>query len=259
MNKDEARAAEKRRSRNRKLLALEVACIVIAVVCVGVVVQQASRYVIADREFSQLTAETGRDVTTLVELYGDAVGWIYVEDTRIDYPVMWTPEEPEYYLHRNADGDYSYAGTPFLGEGSDPDEPTTNSMIVYAHHMRDGSMFAQLEKFESSTFAEEHEILYTDLSGQHSYRVVAAWHEDLSGSDYYRYWDNVGTLDEEAFEAYVQAATERSLYATDCTAAYGDELLALSTCSSGTSEERFVVLAVKVATDESTIGIKADG
>lgn len=247
---------KKLRRRNRKLLAVEVVCVVVAVVCIAVIVWQAGKYIVADQRFEEVKEETGRDPERLIELYGDAVGWIYVDDTRIDYPVMYTPDDPEYYLHRNVDGDYSFAGTPFLGEGSNPEEESTDSMIVYAHHMRDGSMFGQLEKYEEEDFAASHDVYYLDTEGVHVYHVIAAWHEDLSGSSYYRYWDNVGTLSEEDFDEYVQEAASRSLYQTQWSASYGDELLTLSTCSYGTSEERFVVVAVRDDDAENESGLK---
>lgn len=255
MGRKNANPDKKLRRRNRKLLAVEVVCVVVAVVCIAVIVWQASKYIVADERFEEVKEETGRDPERLIELYGDAVGWIYVDDTRIDYPVMYTPDDPEYYLHRNVDGDYSFAGTPFLGEGSNPEEESTNSMIVYAHHMRDGSMFGQLEKYEEEDFAASHDVYYLDTEGVHVYHVIAAWHEDLSGSSYYRYWDNVGTLSEEDFDEYVQEAASRSLYQTQWSASYGDELLTLSTCSYGTSEERFVVVAVRDDDAENESGL----
>lgn len=68
----------------------------------------------------------------------DLVGWIKIEGTPIDYPVMHSPEEAERYLHRNFDGQYSRSGTPFMMPVSDPSVPNEN-IILYGHHMKDGS------------------------------------------------------------------------------------------------------------------------
>lgn len=235
-----------RSRRSKVLLVVEIACIIVALVCAGFFVWTlVDRYILPDRDFKALTEQTDREIPKLKVLNGDAAGWIYVEDTRIDYPVMYTPDDPEYYLHRNVDGEYSAAGTPFLGEGSDPENPDTNSLIVYGHHMRDGSMFGQLEKFADKDWAQQHPITYIDESGTYLYHVIGAWHEDLSHGDYYRYWDNVGALSEEQFDGFVAEVEAHSAYKTDVSAEYGDKLLTLSTCSYGTAEERFVVVAVR--------------
>ena len=237
---------KERSTRNRVLLFIEVVCIIVALVCAGFFIWTiASRYVLPSNEFKEITTQTNREIPKLRQLNGDAAGWVIVEDTRIDYPVMYTPDDPEHYLHLNVDGEYSAAGTPFFGEGSDPENPNTNSMIVYAHHMRDGSMFGQLEKFADRQWALEHPITYIDEAGQYSYRVIGAWHEDLSRDGYYRYWDHVGALSEEQFDEFVNDVEKHSAYSTDAKVSYGDKLLMLSTCSYGTSEERFVVVAVR--------------
>lgn len=239
-------APKPKRSKLRKvLLVIEIVCIIIALVCAGVLVKEVSKYVIADNDFKNVTQQTNREIPKLQELNGDGFGWLRVEDTRIDYPVMYTPDDPEYYLHRNVNKEYSAAGTLFIGEGSDALNPETNSIIIYGHHMRDGSMFGQLEKFADQDWAESHDIYYTQSDGKHTYHVIGAWHEDLSHSGYYRYWDNVGVLSEEQFNDYVSNVAQRSPYSTKYSAEYGDKLITLSTCSYGTSEERFVVVAVE--------------
>lgn len=238
--------AKKKSTRNKVLLAIEILCIIVALVCAGYFAWTiVTRYVIPDSEFKSIVTQTNREIPKLRELNGDAAGWVIVEDTRIDYPVMYTPDDPEHYLHLNVDGEYSAAGTPFFGEGSDPENPGTNSVIVYAHHMRDGSMFGQLEKFADKDWALEHPITYIDEAGQYTYRVIGAWHEDLTHEGYYRYWDHVGALSEEQFDAFVNDVEKHSTYSTDESVSYGDKLLMLSTCSYGTAEERFVVVAVR--------------
>lgn len=229
--------------KRRALLVVEIVCIVIAVVCIGLLIKELSKYWIADNDFKQITQTYNRDIDRLVTDNPDCVGWVSAADTRIDYPVMYTPNDPEFYLHRNFEGEYSAAGTPFLGEGSIPDSV---SIIIYGHHMNDGSMFAELEKFDDAAFGTTHTVEYKTINGVKSYKTVAAWYEDLSGGGYYRYWDQVGNLDEQRYNDYVVQAKARSLYETGVTPTYGKKLITLSTCSYGTSEQRFVVLAVEV-------------
>ena len=229
------------KTRRRVLLAIEVVCIAVAVICGFFLVKDLGEYWVADNDFKTITQDSGRDIERLETNNPDCVAWIKVNDTRIDYPVMYTPSDPEYYLHRNFDGDYSASGTPFLGQNSDP---AGNSLIVYGHHMNDGSMFAELEKFDTADFGLSHSIEYKTAAGVANYTPIACWYEDLSVDGYYHYWDQVGTLDAKRFNDYVAAAKARSLYDTGVSASYGDKLITLSTCSYGTSEQRFVVVAV---------------
>lgn len=228
-------------ARRRALLAVEVVCVIVACVCAAFLIKALYEYWSADNDFKGITQTYERDIDRLETDNPNCVGWVSVKDTRIDYPVMYTPDDPEFYLHRNFEGEYSASGTPFLGEGSLPDG---NSIIVYAHHMNDGSMFAELLKFDEPEFGLSHTIEYKTREGVKSYKPIACWYEDLSSGGYYRYWDQVGHLDEQQFNDYVAAAKGMSLYDLGTGASYGKKLITLSTCSYGTSEQRFVVLAV---------------
>ncbi len=252
----------KKRKRNRILLAVEIVCIIIALVCVGLIANELLKYHVANQDFDQVTQETQRDTEKLKQFNGDSAGWIQVDDTRIDYPVMYTPKDPEYYLHRNFKKEYSASGTPFIGEGSDPRNDESNSMVIYAHHMRDGSMFGELEKFNNKEWAEDKVIEYTDNNGKHKYRVFGAFYVDLSSGGYYRYWDEVGVLSKKKFKNLVKTISEKSLYSTKYSASYGDKILMLSTCSYGTSEQRFVVFGVEegeLAAEEEKTSSESSG
>lgn len=231
--------------KRRWLLVLEIICIIVVIVCGVLIFRTFSQYWIANNEFDEITEEYGRDVDVLQTDNPNCVGWVSIADTRIDYPVMYTPDDPEFYLHRNFEGEYSSAGTPFLGKGCLIDG---NSSIVYGHHMNDGSMFATLTKFDNPDFGLNHTIEYKTILDSGNYRLIGCWYEDLTARNPYRYWDQVGNLDEQRFNDYVAAVKSLSMYNTGVTAEYGDTLLALSTCSYGTADERFIVVAVKEET-----------
>ena len=233
---------KKGKARRGVYLVIEIVCIAVAIVCAVLLFKELGRYWVADNDFKEITQEYERDVDRLETDNPNCVGWVTVKDTRIDYPVMYTPDDPEYYLHRNFDGEYSSAGTPFLGAGSDPNG---NSIILYGHHMSDGSMFAELLKFDDAEFGTTHTIEYKTVEGVGTYKPIACWYEDLTSGNYYKYWEQVGTLDAQRFADYVSTAKSLSLYDTGTDAAYDTKLITLSTCSYGTSEQRFVVVAAK--------------
>lgn len=231
--------------KRRGFLIAEIICIVVVIACAVLIFMQFGKYWTANNEFAEITEEYDRNPNALVTDNPNCVGWVTVADTRIDYPVMYTPDDPEYYLHRNFEGDYSSAGTPFLGKGCLLDG---NSSIIYGHNMNDGSMFASLRNFDNPDFGLTHTIEYNTIEGATgfgSYQLLGCWYEDLTSPDPYRYWDQVGELSEQQFNDYVAAVRSLSIYGTGVTAEYGDDLLALSTCSYGTADERFVVVAVK--------------
>lgn len=88
----------------------------------------------------------------------DMVGWIKVEDTNINYPVMHTPDNPDFYLKHGFDKGYTDYGCPYVQENCDVQEASDN-IIIYGHHMKNGSMFADLEKFKSEDFYKEHKTI----------------------------------------------------------------------------------------------------
>ncbi len=234
-----------RKKKGRLSLFIMIVCIIIMVVCAGIIAKILLDYHEVDVAYEELRTQSGRDIGALQALNPDAVGWVYVADTNIDYPVMFTPDDPEYYLHRNFDREYSSAGTPFVGEGCVV--PGGNSTIIYGHHMRSGSMFATLLDFEDEDFFNTHEISFTTTQGEGTYKPIAAFHTDLSrGDTYYHYWDHVGNLNAQEYQDFVNTVVDKSMFAPTVEASYGHELLTLSTCSYGTSEERFAVVAVRV-------------
>lgn len=234
---------EGKRKRRTWLIITEIACAIVVIVCAVVIYNQLHQYQEADEGFQEIREEEyDRDADKLQTDRPDWIGWVTVSDTRIDYPVMYTPNDPEYYLHRDFDGDYSVAGTPFLGENCLVDG---NSSIVYGHNMNDGSMFATLSKFKDPEFARTHTIEYKTIIGSGTYRMIGCWHEDLTSSNRYPFWQQVGNLDETRFNDYVAAIKRLSIVDTGVTATYGDDLLALVTCSYGSNDERFIVVAVK--------------
>lgn len=201
------------------------------------------------------TAETGnpwigREIlpqyAALWQQNRDLAGWLRIEGTGIDYPVMYTPGEPEYYLHRGFDQESASSGSLFIGPGSIPWE---NHVIVYGHHMKDGSMFGKLDSYQKEAYAAEHPVIRFDtLVAEGEYQVLAAFYtqvDDGSDPDAFRYYEYMDLEEPGRFEEYVENVRAVSLYDTGVEAEYGDSVLTLSTCSYHTKDGRFVVVAVR--------------
>lgn len=176
------------------------------------------------------------------------IGWIHIENTPVDYPVMHTPDDPEYYLHRNFEQQYALEGIPFLDARCDPMLPSGN-LIIYGHNMRSGSMFGTLYQYAEKEYFQQHPLISFDtLERRGTYRVFAAIPIVLMEMDHERMrcyaleltQDN-GQLD--GLRAYV----EKYAIQYDLTALpdAGDEVITLSTCTGITNANRLVIMAAR--------------
>lgn len=179
----------------------------------------------------------------------DLVGWLRIDGTEIDLPVVQTPGDNEYYLRRGFDGLYATGGTLFLDErcSISPDDSTAN-WLIYGHNMADGSMFGTLTRYRDESFYKEHPTFTFDtIYSAGTWQVVAALDTTL-GADalpYYTFFDADTKL---AWEQRVQAILDKALYNTGTTPVYGQQLLTLSTCgtSYADTDSRFALLAVRL-------------
>ena len=178
----------------------------------------------------------------------DMVGWIQVADTNINYPVMYTPDNPDFYLKHGFDKEYSDYGCPYVQENCDVQAPSDN-VIIYGHHMKNGSMFADLEKFKSEDFWKAHKrISFNTLADKYEYEIVAVFKTFVysDSPDSFKYYHFVNAETPDDFSAFVDKCKELSLYDTGVSAKYGDKLITLSTCEYSRANGRLVVVAKRV-------------
>lgn len=175
----------------------------------------------------------------------DLTGWLKIPDTKIDYPVMLA-ENNEEYLHKNFEKKYQSSGLPFMDYQSNPDKQSDN-IIIYAHNMKDGSMFASLLKYDSEDFYKAHPvILFDTLYKRGEYEIMYAFRSKVGAKNEFRYYDFIDFGSEEEFDGFIESANKLSYYNTGKSAQYGDKLLTLSTCSYNSKDERFVVIAKRI-------------
>ena len=184
-------------------------------------------------------------LAALREANPDCLYWLTVPGTVIDYPVMFHPQEKDYYLRRDFCGNESGAGTLYLDEDCDPE--WGDNLIIYGHHMKNGSMFAALEDYKSRDFWETHRcITLRTGQGTEHYRVLAAFTTEVHTGNDFAYYDFTVTGDPEEYGEFVRECRARSFYETGETAVYGRRLLTLSTCEYSRKNGRMVVVAVRV-------------
>lgn len=201
-------------------------------------------------QYTQVTdPETGAAVLLLPEfkelylLNNDIVGWIRIPGTNIDYPVMQTPEAPDYYLKRNFDKEHSSRGCIYAREVCDVFTPSDN-ITLYGHRMKDGTMFGQLDKYTSESFYEENPYIYFDtLTELRTYRIMAVFRTTASQGEGFGYHLFVDAESEEAFTEFYSTCKALSIYDTGVEAAPGDSFITLSTCEYSQVNGRLVIVA----------------
>lgn len=196
--------------------------------------------------------ETNAIPTILPEYQGifeqncDLFGWLHIDDTVVNYPVMHTPDDSQYYLRRAFDKSDAQSGTPFLDGAC---FKGCGNYIIYGHHMKNGTMFGSLQKYADKSYWEQHKIICFDTLYEHGeYEVLAAFYGKAiaAGETGFRYYQYTDLTDSAAFEEYISQVNIAAIYDTGATFEYGDELLTLSTCSYHTTDGRFVVVARKI-------------
>lgn len=267
----EIKAVLKRNEQKRKLIV--VLCSVIALACFG---YYGVYYYFADKtqsdydELADLRGSTalsaGRpDITihytedeeielnvleeyeTLYNKNKRLIGWIKIEGTNIDYPVMQTTNN-EYYLDHNYSQEQDRNGSIFMDKDCDVVHRSTN-IIIYGHNMKSGKMFGTLGKYSSKSFYEEHPTFQFDtIYEKGTYQVMYAFRSKIYNEDevVFKYYKFIDAVSEKEFDSNLQEMAAISLYDTGVTASYGDELLTLSTCDNSEEDGRFVVVAKRI-------------
>ena len=184
---------------------------------------------------------------TLYKKNKKLIGWLKIDDTNIDYPVMQTVNN-EYYLDHNFNQEYDKNGSLFLDKDCNAAFPNTN-MIIYGHHMKSGKMFGNLNYYSKESYYKEHPQIHFDTIYEEGvYDIMYVFRSRIYNEDevvfkYYQFFD-VNSADE--FYSAMDEMARMSLYDTGVTADYGDKLITLSTCDSSEEDGRFVVVAKKV-------------
>ena len=187
------------------------------------------------------------DYKTLYEKNKKLIGWLKIDDTIIDYPVMQTSDN-KYYLEHNFNQEYDKNGSLFL-DCSCSVYPRSTNLIIYGHHMKSGQMFGQLQKYAKESYYEKHTTIQFDtIYEKGTYEIMYVFRSQVYNEDdlVFKYYQFINANSETEFDSYMEEMAALSLYDTGVTASYGDSLLTLSTCDNSQKDGRFVVVAKKV-------------
>ncbi|WP_302186995.1 class B sortase [uncultured Ruminococcus sp.] len=178
-------------------------------------------------------------ISELTSMNSGCFGWISITGTNINYPVMHTPDNPQKYLNRNFDGEYSISGVPFLDGRC---TSTSTNLIIYGHHMNNGTMFAELCNYTNTSYRDEHKAVVLETKDGVSAYTVFSVLKVKSDDEWYRF---TSALTENRYNSMVEYAKEKSIYETGIAPKYDQQILTLSTCYGNNQNDRILVLAVR--------------
>ena len=186
------------------------------------------------------------ELEAIYQLNNDLVGWISFPGSKINYPVLQTPDEPNYYLNRDFYGETSKWGAIYVNEKCDVNKPSDN-VTIYGHNMKDGQMFGTLKKWQLKSYWEDHQTFRFDtLYERRTYQIFAVFKTTAISGEGFQYHSFIDAKDEAAFNKFIATIKRLDFYDTGITPVYGDKIVLLSTCDSTLAHGRFVVCAVLV-------------
>ena len=195
-----------------------------------------------EEEKSNATNYSNIDLNTLKIQNKDLIGWIKIDNSNINYPVM---QNGNYYLRRNFYKNYSKLGTPYLADYCNI--RTSDILTIFGHHINQGYMFADLLKYQNYDYYKSHKYIkfYTledDKTIENIYEVCFAFKIKAERYSYYSY---TRFYDENDLKEYIENCKNLSFYNTDTKFDYGNQFVTLSTCEYSQKNGRMIVIGVK--------------
>lgn len=188
------------------------------------------------------------EMVAIYELNNHVVGWIKIEGTPIDYPVLRHPTDKDYYLYRDFYGDDNKNGSIYIRTATDVDMPS-DVVTIYGHNMASGGMFASVRSFKrSGFFSRTRYIQFDTLYERHTYEVVLCFRTSGTSGVGFPYHTYYNFENEAEFDQFVKNIRALALQDSGIDLNYGDKLILLSTCeNSPVPNGRVVVVAKRIS------------
>lgn len=182
----------------------------------------------------------------LIQQNPEMVGWISIDDTGINYPVV--QKDNTYYLTHGFDQSNNTNGSIFMDERCSIVSPTINT-IIYGHNMKSGMMFGGLKNYLQAGYLESHKyIQFNTIYEKRTYEIVAVCLSEVQyqDEDAYRYYDFITSTSAQDLQDFVENVDALAVYGNADGLTLQDKLLTLSTCNSYTEDGRLFVVAKQV-------------
>lgn len=199
---------------------------------------------------AKITSKQVIDFQSLKKRNGEAVAWINIPDTAIDYPIVYAKKNNTKYLKKNFDGKEDSHGTLFFEKGCIPGVSDSN-LLIYGHNMKDGSMFSGLLPYRQKTYLEanSYACMFTE-DANYLYKAVVAFQTDVSKKNKKAFFfsDYIDLTNDAVYKDFKKQLEKNQLYKPVEEIKKGDSLLMLSTCEYSTDNGRLVVVFKRVDT-----------
>lgn len=193
-----------------------------------------------EEDENQTTPQIMDKYTQLLQTNQEVIGWIQIDHTTINYPILQHSDNA-YYLTKDIKHQDSVYGSIFLDYRNNKQLSDKNSLI-YGHNMRDHSMFNQLLSFKEQDFFEANKYIYlSTLYEESTWEIFSVYIVDANKETV-----SVDYEADEVFEAYLEACATRSLYKRDVALSKDDQIITLVTCSYELENARTIVQAKRL-------------
>ncbi len=189
---------------------------------------------------------------SLWEMNEDIIGWLTIDGTQVNYPVVQT-DDNEYYLRKDFSKADNKHGIPFADCRVDISIPSTN-IPIYSHNMKDGQMFGELINYQDLNYYKQHPVINFDsLYEEGKYKIVGMFIASTlpEHAPNFEYHNFIQASSDEDLMNFANDVLARSLIITGVDIQPGDQLITLSTCTYDFKEARFAIVARRVREGES--------
>ncbi len=247
----------KKRNKKRKIR-IAILCFILAILLIGIFL--GGRYLVkhqpkVKQPKKQVEEKVNKEVDDpkleeVKKLYqenNDLYGWITIDDTKIDYPVMYTKDE-DYYLDKDFYKKKSSAGSLFIDKYNTI-EPRDINLLIHGHSMKDGSMFRALINYKSKSYYEKHKTFtFYTTKEKEEYEIIAVFVSQVYqvSDKVFKYYKFYNATNEDDYNDYIKNIKKLSLFDIEATAKYPDKLITLSTCEYSKENGRMVVVGRKI-------------
>ena len=213
---------------------INIVLTLIIVICAYKIIHQLKEYNDADKVYN-LIREEKEESDNLFEKNIDYRGWIKIDNTNINYPILQGQDNEE-YLYKDINNEYIVSGSIFmnyLNNGFD-DQNT----VLFGHNMKNGTMFANLKKYKEEDFFYNNNYIEIELSnGQYlKYKVFSVYITDINDN-----YTKTSFEDKDEYKEFLERIKNKSIYKSDISVNENDKIITLSTCSYEFDDARLVV------------------
>lgn len=209
------------------------------------VYNELSQYIYVENQQENNEEQQSENYSKVFKLNTDMVAWLKIEGTNINYPVMQTPRNPDYYINKNFYKQDSSWGTPYMEEECDIN--SSSNLIIYGHHINNYRMFGELENYKDKKYYNNHKVikLITERDVI-EYEIVTVFKTTVYEENEFKYYEFINYKIQQQLDDFINQCESKAFYNTGVKCTGGDKLITLSTCEYSSKNGRLVVVAKEI-------------